>query len=203
LGVWVTLDGGIHWEPLNGGIPRTPVHDLAIQAREEEMAIATHARSVWIASIKPFHKLTADIRAKALHLFDLGEMERDRRWGYDWRNPWDKSPINPPLLKGEFWTQAAGRATLSLKDKDGNVVMSKGVEAAKGYNAFEFSLELEPARPGTANPKGRDVSTLEQILADPLLENRPKYVEAGEYTLELAIGEQRVSAPWKLKAAER
>ena len=36
-GVFFTVDAGGHWTQLRSGIPTSPVHDLAIQARENDL----------------------------------------------------------------------------------------------------------------------------------------------------------------------
>ena len=39
-----------------GNLPRVPVHDIAIQTAANEIVIATHGRSVYIASLDSIHK---------------------------------------------------------------------------------------------------------------------------------------------------
>ena len=34
-----------------GNLPRVPVHDIAIQSRENEIVVATHGRSIYIATL--------------------------------------------------------------------------------------------------------------------------------------------------------
>ena len=46
--VYVSLNGGAHWEPLTLNLPRVQVRGIAIDTRQGEVAIATHGRSLWI-----------------------------------------------------------------------------------------------------------------------------------------------------------
>jgi photosystem II stability/assembly factor-like uncharacterized protein len=46
--VYASLDGGANWQPLTLSLPGVQVRDLAINARQGEVAIATHGRSFWI-----------------------------------------------------------------------------------------------------------------------------------------------------------
>ena len=46
--VYVSLDGGANWQPLTLNLPGVQVRDLAINARQGQVAIATHGRSFWI-----------------------------------------------------------------------------------------------------------------------------------------------------------
>jgi photosystem II stability/assembly factor-like uncharacterized protein len=46
--VYVSLDGGAQWQPLGLKLPGVQVRDLAIDARQGDVAIATHGRAFWI-----------------------------------------------------------------------------------------------------------------------------------------------------------
>ena len=46
--VFVSLDGAAHWRPLGLNLPGVQVRDIAINARQGEVAVATHGRSFWI-----------------------------------------------------------------------------------------------------------------------------------------------------------
>lgn len=52
LGVFVSTDGGAAWHSLGATLPTTPVHDLAIHAREHELVVATHGRSMFLLDVK-------------------------------------------------------------------------------------------------------------------------------------------------------
>jgi photosystem II stability/assembly factor-like uncharacterized protein len=46
--VYVSLNGGLSWQSLALNLPPVEVRDIAINAREGEVAIATHGRSFWV-----------------------------------------------------------------------------------------------------------------------------------------------------------
>jgi photosystem II stability/assembly factor-like uncharacterized protein len=46
LGVYVSLDDGEHWQPLQLNLPVAPVHDLVV--KDDDLVAATHGRSFWI-----------------------------------------------------------------------------------------------------------------------------------------------------------
>ena len=48
FGLFVSLDDGDSWRPLQANLPRTPVTDLAIQERWGDLAVATQGRGFWI-----------------------------------------------------------------------------------------------------------------------------------------------------------
>jgi photosystem II stability/assembly factor-like uncharacterized protein len=53
LGVYVSLDRGGTWHSLCANLPTTPVHDLVIHSRDDEIVIGTHGRSVFVAGLAP------------------------------------------------------------------------------------------------------------------------------------------------------
>jgi photosystem II stability/assembly factor-like uncharacterized protein len=56
-GLYVSLDGGNNWMMWNGGLPKSvPVHDIAIQARENEIVLGTHGRSIYIGKLDEVQK---------------------------------------------------------------------------------------------------------------------------------------------------
>lgn len=187
-----------NWVPLSGGIPRTPVHDIALQARDDEMVIGTHARSVWVLGLKPIFDVPEDAKKK-LALWDFADMKRDPNWEY--RRPfelWDVSNPRAPIVRGKMWSSAAGKATLSIKDKDGKLTKTKSFDAAKGLNFIEFDLELSPAKRWTVDAKGRKIEKPEDALKDPYEAERPKYLPAGEYRIEVTLNGKTESVVWKL-----
>jgi len=47
FGVFITTDGGTHWQVLGGNLPSTQVSDLAVHARENVIVISTYGRGIW------------------------------------------------------------------------------------------------------------------------------------------------------------
>jgi photosystem II stability/assembly factor-like uncharacterized protein len=46
--VFVSLDGGGHWQPLSLNLPHVQVRDIAINTRQGDVTIATHGRAFWV-----------------------------------------------------------------------------------------------------------------------------------------------------------
>ena len=60
-GLYVSFDQGNSFMMWNGGLPKSvPVHDIAIQARENEIILATHGRSLYISKLDDVQKLKKD-----------------------------------------------------------------------------------------------------------------------------------------------
>ena len=53
LGVYGSLDQGQTWLSLCTNLPTTPVYDLVVHPRDNELVLGTHGRSVFVADITP------------------------------------------------------------------------------------------------------------------------------------------------------
>lgn len=197
MGVFVSFNGGDHWETLSGGLPHTPVHDLVVQARDHDLVIGTHARSAWVLPLKLVYDLTPEIRAKDITLFAVDNMRRDPNWGYSsgrFNSPFAESPT--PTVRGSFYTKTAGPAAVRIKDKDGKVVKEQKFDAVTGYNFFALDLRL--GAPGVVTPGKRTITKPEDVLLDPYDAARQKYLPAGDYMIEVEVNGKVVSQKWKL-----
>lgn len=56
-GLYASFNMGKTFMILDNNLPRVPVHDMVMQQRENELVVATHGRSIYIAKLKELHKL--------------------------------------------------------------------------------------------------------------------------------------------------
>lgn len=186
MGVYVTTDGGSHWIPYGGGMPHTPVHDLAISAKAKEMVVASHARSIWAVSLEPLYDLTDEIKKQEFHSWSVEDVIASERWGMP-PSDWEKAPRTEPKVQVKFFTQWRGKGKLVLKGADGKEIKSEDYEVAPGYNWASMSLLLKPGDPD-AKPDFSVPRTPEDALKDPYAARRATYVTKGDYTLEVQVG---------------
>jgi photosystem II stability/assembly factor-like uncharacterized protein len=60
-GAYVSLDGGKFFQPFTNGLPKAiPVHDIAIQERENEIILGTHGRSLFIGKLDLVQKMATE-----------------------------------------------------------------------------------------------------------------------------------------------
>ena len=60
-GLYVSFDGGTNFMMWNGGMPKSvPVHDIAIQQRDNEIVLGTHGRSLYVAKLEDIQKQRKD-----------------------------------------------------------------------------------------------------------------------------------------------
>lgn len=201
MGVFVSFNGGAHWEALQGGLPHTPVHDLVIQPREHDLVIATHARSAWVLPLKYVYDITPELRSSDLKLFAIDNMRRDPNWGYGGGGRFGggifSEPANPVVHVNVF-VKTPGKAMIQIKDKSGKVVKEKSVDATTGYNFFDVELKTAEGAPKVVGK--RQISKPSDVLQDPFESTRPKYLEVGDYTIEVTENGKTATQAWKLTA---
>ena len=58
-GVYCSFNDGKSWQSLQLNLPVTPIHDIAVQARDKDLVVATHGRSFWVLDdVTPIHQLS-------------------------------------------------------------------------------------------------------------------------------------------------
>src|SRR5262249_25948125 len=69
-GIYVSFNDGDSWQPLQLNLPVTPVHDLAIQARERDLVAATHGRAFWVLdNLTPLYQLNDQLAKSDVILY--------------------------------------------------------------------------------------------------------------------------------------
>jgi len=61
-GLYVSIDGGNNFMIWNNGLPKSvPIHDIAIQQRENEIVLGTHGRSIYIGKLDSVQLLLSNV----------------------------------------------------------------------------------------------------------------------------------------------
>ena len=69
LSVFISITGGGEWVELKNNLPTVPVHDMVIQARENDLVLGTHGRGFWILDdMSILDELTPEVLATEAHL---------------------------------------------------------------------------------------------------------------------------------------
>jgi photosystem II stability/assembly factor-like uncharacterized protein len=72
FGAFFTVDGGVHWVQLKGGLPTIAVRDMVMQAREGDLVIATFGRGFYVLDdISPLRQIKAESLEQAAALFPV------------------------------------------------------------------------------------------------------------------------------------
>ncbi len=68
LGVFLSFDDGVNWQPFQCNLPVTPIYDLVIHGTD--LVAATHGRAFWILDdLSPLYQMRDTQPQQALSLF--------------------------------------------------------------------------------------------------------------------------------------
>ena len=129
--VYASFDGGARWQPLTLELPKVQVRDIAIDARQGDVAIATHGRAFWILDNLTLLEQLASTQGSAsvddVHVFAPQTAWLTHAYG---SSPYAARMIagrNPPFGATVFFTvprsyNGQTPATLTFSDASGAVV---------------------------------------------------------------------------------
>jgi photosystem II stability/assembly factor-like uncharacterized protein len=70
FGLYVSQNGGKHWEKFMNDYPTVRTDDILIHPRDGDLIVATHGRSLWIADdITPLEEFTPSVQSQDAYLF--------------------------------------------------------------------------------------------------------------------------------------
>ncbi|MEO6445087.1 MAG: sialidase [Gemmatimonadaceae bacterium] len=199
FGLWASWDRGAHWVSLRGDLPVSPVRDLHVHPRENDLIVATHGRGLYVMDdVTPLQQITQAFSTDVT-FFDVRPATRWNYWNKDGNlgfKVW--AGENPPYgaLLSYYLKSPAKSVSLTVSDKTGTVVRElKDLPSEAGVNRAAWDLKYEPPVGGSGQrrraapetPRGRsrvsdrDV-TLESVFTPPGLTAVP-----GVYTLALDV----------------
>jgi photosystem II stability/assembly factor-like uncharacterized protein len=186
--LFASLDRGGSWTKL-GGLPTVAVDDLQVQARDGDLVAATHGRSLYVIDdVRPLQELTAEVRAKAAHLFPV--------------RPATAIPLLPgfgdwngaAVFRGENPPEGA-IVTFWVKEYTGD-----GVTIAVSTAGDQPLATLKaPGVPGLGRVVW-DLKPAKDLLTEYGGEGQ-KYVPAGEYKVTLTYGSVKETQTVKVEVA--
>jgi photosystem II stability/assembly factor-like uncharacterized protein len=192
-GVYVSFDGGDHWQPLQLNLPTTSVRDLNVHG--SDLVVATYGRGLWILDdLSPLRQVSAEMTNGNAYLFKPSTAVRVR---------WDNHPDTPlpaDTPAGEnppegsiiyYYLNAASvnGITMEIRDDQGNIVRSFSnrlsllelrprnvpdywfapaeiLPTKAGLNRFVWNLEWPHPDMLTYNFRGRHIDYIEYTLPD-------------------------------------
>ena len=132
VGVWVSLDDGANWQPMQLNLPRVSVRDLTVHGND--LIAATHGRAFWVIDdLSPLRELTDVVMKKPVHLMQPATAIL---WdGYGWQRNGQAGENPPPGALVDYWlreTPAAGTAvTVQFLDAKGTLIRTFTADNAR------------------------------------------------------------------------
>jgi len=157
FGLWISADSGQHWAQYRGtNFPAVAIDDIAVQARESDLVLATHGRGIWIVDdIAPLRLLTPELMSKdavlipgkAVQYFEAfgGWSEGDET--FTGRN----RPSEAQITYYQKGRHIFGDLKIEILDANGKVVDSVAGSKHRGLNRASWSMRVKaPAVPPAA-----------------------------------------------------
>jgi photosystem II stability/assembly factor-like uncharacterized protein len=133
-GIFLSLDDGDHWQPLQLNIPVTSMRDFEIY--ENDLIVATHGRGFWVIDdISPLRQINDAVVKADAHLFRPADATYVNQGG-DNGTPLQKdepqapNPPNGAVIDYYLKSAPTGPVTLDILDATGAVVHSFSNQAA-------------------------------------------------------------------------
>jgi hypothetical protein len=125
--VFLTLDDGTTWHPLQNNLPHAPVHDLVVQKNFNDLVVGTYGRGFWILDdVTPLQMLSREIVDADAHLFEPRQAYRLRATASRSNVPSDQCiGRNPPYgasINYYLKSIPAGDVTVTIEDEGGQTI---------------------------------------------------------------------------------
>jgi photosystem II stability/assembly factor-like uncharacterized protein len=153
FGLWVSIDRGKNWAQFKGNhFPAVAVRDLAIQARENDLVLATHGRGLWIIDdITPWRALTVDLMGQEAAFVSARPVQQRIQGSGGWANG-DAMFVgdNPPDAAVITYYQRSrhlfGKLKIEVLDANGRVLDEVPASKRSGLNRVNWSMREKPPR---------------------------------------------------------
>jgi len=228
-GVYVSFDGGDHWQSLRLNMPVVAVHDLAIE--QDDLVAATYGRSFWILDdVTPLRQMDAGARSSGARLFAPRTAIRVRRdenqdTPLPPEVPAGKNPPDGAILNYVLPAKSGGDIQLEIYDPDEKLVRSyssaplpKEAEEvpfvaeywiahpqplSKETGMHRFVWNLRYADPRALHPQSPYNYPIAAIVASTPLPPQGPLVLPGKYEARLKVGGQVFRQPLEVKMDPR
>jgi photosystem II stability/assembly factor-like uncharacterized protein len=184
FGLWVSVDGGQRWAQYKGtDFPAVPVDDIAVQARESDLVLATHGRGIWIVDdISALRALTPDVMSKEATLIQgrLSIQYFDVFGGWPEGDESFHGPSRPSDAQITYYQKGRhifGDLKIEIFDQDGKLVDTVAGSKHRGLNRASWGMRVKPPAVAPA------ASALFEAAQGPR-------VLPGTYTVKLTKGDQ-------------
>ena len=135
------------------------VDDIQIQARDNDLVLGTHGRSVWVLdNISALEKMSDAVMASDVAVFDVPAAVQFRIYNRKGNtgHKWFSSPNPSYGAMIDYYLKAApqGNVRITITDKSGKVVREMTGPKEAGVNRAVWDLRLVAPNQGAPGPAG-------------------------------------------------
>lgn len=184
FGIFASLDCGNSWFSLVNDMPTVAVRDIAVHPRENDLIIGTHGRGVWIMDdISPLQNMADEVLQSDFFLFDIRPATQffpsSSRESFSRPVYAAKNPPYGMFISSFFKNKPEERPKIFIKDEAGEKIFEITLKKKEGIQRNMWNLQFVPK-----TKEGKTIKSSGIVFVSA------PYVSAGEYTVELIVGEQ-------------
>jgi photosystem II stability/assembly factor-like uncharacterized protein len=158
-GVWVSFNGGTHWQRFSNNLPTVAVYDLRIQPKADDLVIATHGRGFWVLDdLTPVEQLAENGGSAVAFSAPRTAYAFFRWWKTNYGSgeneccaPQDtfvgENPAPGALLSYYLPSKAGRTPAIEIRDAGGRVIAHLEGTNAPGINRVAWDLADDPPVP--------------------------------------------------------
>jgi photosystem II stability/assembly factor-like uncharacterized protein len=184
-GTWVSFNKGTNWHFFTGML-HVPAYDMLVHPRDNELVVATHGRSVFVADVKPLQMLRNP--AKAIQAFAPESIRHNERWGQK-PYPWAEA-IEPSLAVLYYVGKPADKINVEIMDEKNNVLRKLSTAGEAGFQKFEWDVKVQALPASSSTKKGG---------RQPAGEEKLTYAGKGKYKLKFYNGAESSEVTVEIK----
>jgi photosystem II stability/assembly factor-like uncharacterized protein len=173
-GTYVSLDNGLNWSLINQFL-NVAAYDMIIHPRDLELIVGTHGRSVYVADVKPLHKIKTAGQSKGVIAFQPEDIRHSDQWG-EKDFEWDQ--VSTPKVPVLYYVgKTSDAVVVEIFDEKGALKRKLSTNGSIGFHTFTWDVKVNAASKSNGGKKTKTVATTE-----PLLE----YAEKGKYKIKFS-----------------
>jgi photosystem II stability/assembly factor-like uncharacterized protein len=192
FGLFVSLDDGKAWQKITNGYPTVRTDDILVHPRDNDLIVATHGRSLYIADdISPLQQLTPQVQGEDAHLFDirpaiayLNDQQHGQQVGGQRVFVGENAPRGT-YISYYLKSAATGDVKISIADASGKAIRAMDGTKQAGINRVLWNLAPNP--PPAAEGRGGAFGGGRG--------GAPPAVDAGTYIVTLSVGGKTYTKP--------
>ena len=150
FGLYISLDGGKAWQQFMNNYPTVRTDDILVHPRDNDLIIASHGRSVWIADdITPLQQLTQAVRDSDATLFDirpaiawLNDQQNNQQVGGQKVFVGENAPRGAAI--NYYVKTGGGNAKINIADVNGHTIATLTGPATPGIHRVMWNLAPTP-----------------------------------------------------------
>lgn len=150
FGLYITADGGNHWEKFTKNIPPVAVHFIDLQKQTNDLVLGTHGRGIIIIEdISPLREINTEVLKAKLHFFSSKPMKLSDESGFSGSfgaetqfigENANRSPQIKYLLPKRH---TFGKMSMEIRDSSGEVISKLTPGKSKGINIVNWSGNIK------------------------------------------------------------